>query len=113
MQGQVKEFFEKFEADAARMKEQAGDMINGFGGLFSKVMKDGAMTLREKELAAVATAVALRCTPCIRLHVKKCLEAGASREQIIEAGCVAVMMAGGPAYTHVPIVIETLDALEA
>jgi alkylhydroperoxidase/carboxymuconolactone decarboxylase family protein YurZ len=44
-------------------------------------------------------------------HVKKCLEAGASKEQILEAAAVAVVMGGGPAYMYVPEVIEALEAL--
>ena len=107
----AKEFFEKFAKAAAAVKEQTPDMINGFAGLFAKTMAEGALSVKEKEFAAVGIAVALRCEPCIRLHVKKCLEAGATPEQVLEAASVAVMMGGGPAYTHVPIVIDTLEAL--
>ena len=113
MSKEVKEFFAKFQGDAAKMKEQTPDMINGFSGLFAKVMKDGATSLLEKEFVAVGIAVAIQCTPCIRLHVKKCLDAGATKEQILEAASVAVMMAGGPAYTHVPVVIDALETLKS
>ena len=112
MAQETKEFFEKFKNDAAKMKEQVPDTINGFGGLFAKVMTDGTVSLLEKEFVAVGIAVAIQCTPCIRLHVKKCLDAGATREQILEAASVAVMMAGGPAYTHIPVVMDTLDTLQ-
>jgi alkylhydroperoxidase/carboxymuconolactone decarboxylase family protein YurZ len=44
--------------------------------------------------------------------VQKCLDAGATRQQILEAASVAVMMGGGPAYTHIPIVADTLDELQ-
>ena len=108
----IKSFFEKYQIDFSKMKRQIPDTISGFGGLFSKVMKDGAMSLKEKELAAIAIAVAIQCEPCIKLHCKKCLEAGATKEQILEAASVAVMMAGGPAFTHIPVVIDTLEALE-
>ncbi|MBU1260366.1 MAG: hypothetical protein KJ757_03350 [Planctomycetes bacterium] len=40
----------------------------------------------------------------------KCLETGSSKEQILEAASVAVVMGGGPAYMYV---IEVMDALEA
>lgn len=93
------------------MREQAPDMMNGFGGLFSKVMGEGSITVLEKELIAVAIGVAIQCQPCIKLHVKKCLDTGATKEQILEAASVAVMMSGGPAYTHIPEVIETLETL--
>ena len=93
------------------MKEQAGDMINGFGNLFSRVMHEGSISTLEKEFIAVGIATAIQCEPCIKLHVKKCLDAGATKEQVIEAACVAVMMSGGPAYTHIPMVIDTLETL--
>ena len=109
----AKEFFDKFKADAEAMKTQLPDMIAGFSGLFGKIMKDGALTVKEKELITVGIAVALRCEPCIRLHTQKCLASGATRQQILEAASVAVMMQGGPAYTHVPAVIKALDELEA
>jgi AhpD family alkylhydroperoxidase len=110
---EIKELFDKFKNDSAKMKEQIPDTINGFGGLFSKVMKDGALSLREKELVALGIGVAQRCTPCIVAHTKKCLEAGATKEQILEAASVAVVMNGGPAYMHIPVVIDTLEALQS
>jgi AhpD family alkylhydroperoxidase len=112
MRNETKEFFDKFKSDAAKMKEQIPDTINGFAGLFGKVMKEGALSVREKELVALGISVAQRCVPCIRAHTKKCLDAGAAKEQILEAASVAVMMGGGPAYTHIPVVMDTLEALQ-
>jgi len=108
----VHEFYAKFKTDLTKMRENTPDAVSGFAGLFSKVMKDGAISLREKELIALGIGVALRCESCIRLHVQKCLDAGATKEQIFQATEVAVMMGGGPAYTHVPIVVETLEDLQ-
>jgi len=113
MANDTKEFFEKFKNDISKMKEQAPDTVSGFSGMFAKIMKDGALSIKEKELIALGIGVAQRCAPCIRLHVQKCLDAGATKEQILEAACVAVMMGGGPAYTHIPVVIDTLEELEA
>jgi AhpD family alkylhydroperoxidase len=110
--GEAKEFFEKFKNDVAKMKQQVPDTVGGVAGLFTKVMAEGTLTVREKEFVALGISVALRCVPCIRLHVQKCLDAGATRQQILEAASVAVMMGGGPAYTHIPIVVETLDELQ-
>jgi AhpD family alkylhydroperoxidase len=110
MSEQVKAFYEKFGRDMEKMKKSTPDMIKGFGGLFQAVMKDGTLKTKEKELVALGIAVAQYCPPCIRLHVQKCLDAGNSRDEILEAASVAVMMQGGPAFTHIP---EVLDALEA
>jgi AhpD family alkylhydroperoxidase len=109
---ETRQFIAKFKSDIEKMKAEVGPATNGFAGLFSKAMADGALTVREKELIAVGIAVAKQCEPCIKLHVQKCLDTGAVREEILEASGVAVMMGGGPAYTHVPMVIEALDELE-
>ena len=112
MAGEVKQLIEDFGKSMEQMKAQTPDMFTGFGGLFAKVMKAGALEVKQKELIALAIAVAQRCMPCINLHTEKCLKAGATREEILEAAAVAVMMQGGPAYTHVPMVIKALDELE-
>ena len=109
----TKEFIAKFKGDMEKMKAQVNAAASGFAGLFSKTMAEGALTVKQKELIAIGIAVAKQCEPCIKLHVQKCLDAGASSEGILEAAGVAVMMGGGPAYTHVPMVIDALDELES
>jgi len=106
-------FFDRWQTDQERVKESAPDIARGFGGLFQALMKEGALSVREKELIALGIGLSVRCVPCINLHVEKCLKAGATRAQIIEAAGVAVMMQGGPSFTHVPEVIHALDHLGA
>ena len=108
----IKAFFEKFKHDSGKMGKAIPDAIQGFSGMFSKIMKDGALSLQQKELIALGIAVGIQCEPCIKLHVQKCLAAGATKEQILEAASVSIMMGGGPAFTHIPIVMDTLEALE-
>lgn len=102
---------EKFKGASEKMKQSAPDMTKGFGGMFLNIMKDGALKNKQKELVALGIAVAQRCEPCIHLHVQKCLNAGNTTAEILEAASVAVMMQGGPAYTYIPIVMEALEAL--
>jgi len=111
MSGDAKAFFEKWPSDLEKMKATLPDTVRGFGTLFQSAMKPGALGTKEKELIALGIAVAQRCAPCINLHVQKCLDAGARREEILEVAGVAVMMQGGPAYTHLAVVLEALEAL--
>ncbi len=113
MSENVKAWFEDFQKGAGKVKEQVPETINGFGAMFAKIMKDGVISLKTKELIAVAIGVSIQCEPCIRLHVQKCLDAGCTKEEIMEATSVSVMMSGGPAYTHLPMVLETLEALQS
>jgi AhpD family alkylhydroperoxidase len=112
MSDDAKEFFTKYEGLFSKVKASAPNTVSAFGGMFAKIMGDGALSGLQKEFVALGIGVAGHCEPCIRLHVKKCLDAGATREQIMEAASVAVMMAGGPAFTHLTMVVETLDALQ-
>jgi AhpD family alkylhydroperoxidase len=111
MAGEVKAFLDDFAATMQRVKAEVPATLEGFGVLFGKVMSEGALSVREKELVALGIAVAQRCTPCINLHVQKCLKSGADRKQVLEAASVAVMMQGGPAYTHMALVLKALDEL--
>lgn len=106
----VKAFYEKYKKDMGKLQGLLPDTIKGFSSLFSAVMKDGALSLKHKELIALAIGCAVRCEPCINLHVKKCLDAGATREEILEAASVAVMMQGGPSFTYLTKVLDALDA---
>jgi AhpD family alkylhydroperoxidase len=112
MNNDVAGFFEQWTADQDKVKQLAPEILRGFGGLFQATMKEGALSVREKELVALGIGLALRCVQCINLHVEKCLHAGATPEQILEAAGVAVMMQGGPSFTHVPEVIRALGHLQ-
>ncbi|HOM53788.1 MAG TPA: carboxymuconolactone decarboxylase family protein [Phycisphaerae bacterium] len=109
MENDVGRFFEQWSADQDAMRQLAPDVLRGFGGMFQAVMKEGALSIREKELIALAIGLAVRCVPCINLHVQKCLHAGATSEQVLEAAGVAVMMQGGPSFTHLPEVIRAIE----
>jgi AhpD family alkylhydroperoxidase len=112
MSTDAKSFYEKWPSRMADARASAPDAAKGFGGLFQTVMKQGEMTVLEKELVALGIGMALRCDPCVYAHVEKALQAGASRAQIMETAGVAVMMQGGPGYTYLPKVVEALAALE-
>lgn len=105
----MEKFFQDWDTGQAEMRVHSPDVLRGFGGMFQALMKKGALSVREKEFVALGIALAVRCVPCVNLHVQKCIKAGATREQVIEAAGVAVVMQGGPAFTHMPEVIKVLD----
>jgi AhpD family alkylhydroperoxidase len=106
------EFYESWPSRMNAMKSRAPDIGRAFGPFFQQLMKDGALSGREKELIALGIGVALRCEPCIYSHVEKCLKAGATGEQVMEAAGVAVMMQGGPAFTYTPLVAAAVAHFE-
>jgi AhpD family alkylhydroperoxidase len=106
---------EYYENNATAMRPVKGampDLIKGFSALHQATMKAGTLSVLEKELVALAIGLAVRCENCIYAHVQAALTAGATRQQILEAAGVAVLMQGGPTYTYLPRVTEALDAIE-
>ena len=72
-----------------------------------------SLTIREKELINVGLAVAAQCEWCIAIHVQHAIEAGASRDEVVEAGFMAVLMHGGPALMYLIPLLEAVDELLA
>jgi AhpD family alkylhydroperoxidase len=109
----AEQFLTQWKSSLQKLRTEAPDVARAFGGMHVPIMKDGALPLREKELIALAVGIAQGCTECIYLHTESALKAGATRNQVIEATGVAVMMAGGPGFVHVPAVLDALDHLKS
>ena len=90
------------------------EAIPGVTGDFVKrlmpdALKDGVLTTKVKELIALGIAVSATCDYCIAIHVKKCFQAGATKEEIAEALGVAIFMGGGPALTYSTFVMQAIE----
>jgi len=106
----AKEHYETWPDAIAKFKKEAPQVSMAFGGMYQKLMAEGALSVLDKELLAIAIGMATRCESCIYAHVEKAIKAGATREQLVELAGVVVMMQGGPGYVYVP---KLLDAMEA
>jgi AhpD family alkylhydroperoxidase len=111
-------FYDEWPSRMNAMKAAPGgaDIGRAFGPFFQGLMKDttseGGLSAKQKELIALAIGVASRCESCIYAHVEKCLKAGASPREVMDAAGVAVMMGGGPVYTYATVVSEALAQCE-
>jgi AhpD family alkylhydroperoxidase len=92
-----------------RLMSETPDMMKSFGGFHENVIKDGALPSKTKELIALSLGVAARCDPCIAVHTKKCIELGASRQEMLESGWVSVVMGGGPALMYMKGLVKAMD----
>ncbi|QDU74590.1 Carboxymuconolactone decarboxylase family protein [Bremerella volcania] len=92
-----------------RLKEKYPTEINAFMSFVSKAEAGPALSSREKELINIGISVAGQCEWCIAVHVKHAIKAGASRDEIVEAGFMAVVMHGGPALMYLVPLMKALD----
>ena len=93
------------------LAQELPGVIDAFRELHGAVTEDGALSARTKQLIIIGIAVALGCEPCVRRHIPIAREMGISREEIIEAAGVAILMAGGPAAAYATqYVLDELDS---
>lgn len=95
------------------LKQGHPDVMSAFHTLDSCATKDGALSGKAKELIALAIAITVRCDGCLAYHAKACAKKGATREEIVEAIGVAVLMGGGPSVIYGSEALEAFDALGA
>jgi AhpD family alkylhydroperoxidase len=92
------------------LPQVTGDFVKT---LMPDVLKDGVLSTKQKELIALGIAVCATCDYCVAIHVKKCLEAGATKEEIAEACAVAILMGGGPALTYSAFAMKAVEEMSA
>jgi len=92
-----------------KMAEVKGDLLGAFMGFNMQVFAEGALSVKNKELMAVACAHVTHCPYCIDGHVRKAKEEGATKEEIAEAIMVGVALSAGASMAHGSIAMQALD----
>ncbi len=93
----------------AYLRKNYPTQTQAFSQFYQKTEGTPALSKREKELINVGLAVATQCEWCIGSHVRSAIHAGATRDEIVEAGFMAVIMHGGPALMYMTPLVQALD----
>lgn len=96
-----------------RYAEAAPEAIKAFKTLGEVICekKDGVLDCKTKELIAMAVAVARQCEPCILSHLEAGIKAGMTREELVEATNIAILLCGGPGYAYASYALTWYDEL--
>ena len=87
--------------------------MRAFQELHRAATAPGALPASIKELLALAIAISTQCDGCIAWHVTNAVKAGSTRDEVLEAIGVAVMMGGGPATYYGAKAATALDSVVA
>ena len=108
----VRENIRDFKRAKKALMENNEEAMGEFADFMDEVLEEKHLDLKTKELIALTNGITARCKYCIDIHTQKALQAGATREEILEAAFVAIMMGGGPALTYVAELKKALDEFE-
>lgn len=89
------------------------DLVRAYAGLSHANAKSTHLDFKTRELIALAVAVSLRCDGCINAHTEAAIKAGASKEEIVDALGVAIMVNAGAAMVYSARTIDAFDAKTA
>jgi AhpD family alkylhydroperoxidase len=104
--------YEKLKRLSAQLISEIPEVMAGFGELHSSAVAKGALDTKSKELIALGIAIAVHCDGCIAFHVHDALNAGATRQETLEAIGVAILMGGGPSMVYGCEALEALNEFE-
>ncbi len=110
--GKMREKLTDIKKLIGKLQKEQPEEIKSFLGFMTAVTKEGALSVKQKELINIALAVAAQCEWCIALHVSEALKAGCKREEILDAAMQAVLMHGGPALMYMTPVEKALEEFE-
>ena len=105
-----KDVLAEFQNNLSKLQQAIPEVTADFTKrLMPNSLKDGVLTTKVKELIALGIAVCATCDYCIAIHVKKCFDAGATKEEIAEVLGVAILMGGGPALTYSTFAAQAIE----
>ena len=74
---------------------------------------EGDLAKKHKELIAVGISVVTDCESCMQWHIEQAAQAGASRQEVLEAVEVGMEMGGGRATVSARFALEVMDKVFA
>lgn len=93
----------------AKLQNDKADEFNSFIDFVRTAKTNGTIDKKHKELILVALGVGSQCEWCIAMHIKNAVEAGCTKEEILDASMLAVAMGGGPKLAYIHVVYEELE----
>ena len=109
----ARERLNNFQNGVGTLMSENPESTKALMGFVGASLAKGALTVREKELVAIGISVHTGCEDCIAVHTYKALEAGCTRQEILESSGVAIMLGGGPVLgASASLLISALNEFE-
>ncbi len=87
--------------------------VKRFFNLDSNTYREGALPTKTKELLGLVASAVLRCNDCIDYHLEQCAKSGFTKNEIVDAMNVALVVGGSIVIPHFRHAVQTLETLES
>jgi AhpD family alkylhydroperoxidase len=104
---------DQVNAAVREMSTANPEIVKAYAGLSHANTKSTRIDAKTRELIALAVAVTLRCDGCINAHTDAAIKAGASKEEMIDALGVAIMVNAGATMVYSARTIDAYDTKTA
>lgn len=88
------------------LKNLDNEVAKSFKQFHWGIMKEGCLSRKSKLLIAVASAVAIRCEPCLNHHVQEALQEGLTPEELLESAAVATLICTGSRLNQAALILK-------
>ena len=109
----ARERLQNFQNGVGVLAQQNPGSTSALMGFVGASLSKETLSVREKELVAIGVSLYTGCEDCVAVHTYKALEAGCTRQEILEAASVAQMLGGGPVLgASASLLVPALDEFE-
>lgn len=105
------QFYDKVVEYRNKFSEALPDVMKSHAEFTGQVYADGALPAKMKRLIALGIALRAGCAGCIIAQTRRAVEAGATKDEVLEAVTVGMAMGGTPAVGWFWRVIKTLEEM--
>ena len=96
----VEEFNAYRERMNARLMQEDQKIIKRVFNLDTNAYMEGHLPVKTKELLGLGNSLVLRCDDCVKYHLQTCFELGISKEEVMEAMSISLMIGGTIVIPH-------------
>ena len=106
---------EEFNAYRKRMNERLlqedQKILKRVFNLDTNAYLEGHLPVKTKELLGLGNSLVLRCDDCVKYHLQTCFDLGISKEEVIEAMSISLVIGGTIVIPHLRRAVEFWDEL--
>jgi alkylhydroperoxidase/carboxymuconolactone decarboxylase family protein YurZ len=112
MQYKPKETLEEFARLMVDIEKAIPEQYKAFKGEKAAITKSGKIDEKTKWLLLLIASLTQKCPVCIPRAVGHCIDAGWSKQEMLEACMVAVLVGGSSVMTYVTLVDKSINELQ-